>query len=170
MAAPESPARPPISACRVIIKSGQEPLGETDRRGAAAGRKRRDFRASHRETGDKHLLGEFARAGGIKLALEKEAHISRLDVEFLCDALHVITVAGKPRFEIVDPRREHGFGQGGSDDLLAGLERRLENARQILLDLQRRAQPGGEQIDRRGLDDRGGFGILCPAAFSSQAI
>src|SRR3954452_6876113 len=25
MAAPEPPARPPVSACRVIIKSGQEP-------------------------------------------------------------------------------------------------------------------------------------------------
>ena len=28
MAAPESPAQPPVSACRVIIKNGQEPMDE----------------------------------------------------------------------------------------------------------------------------------------------
>lgn len=79
--------------------------------------------------GDEHLLGEFARAGEVGLALQKETDIGRLDVEFLGNALHVAAVAGKPRLEIVDPRREHGFSQGGGDDLLAGFERLLENAR-----------------------------------------
>jgi hypothetical protein len=109
-----------------------------------AGQENEEFSASYREASDEHLLGEFARAGEIELALEEEAHIDRLEVEFLGDALHVVAIAGQPRLEIVDPRGEHGFGQGGSDDLLAGFERLLENPRQILLDLQRRAQPGGE--------------------------
>jgi hypothetical protein len=91
------------------------------------------FSASNRETGDEHLLGKFARAGEVELALQKKADIGRLDVEFLGNGLYVVAVAGKPRLEIVDPRREHGFGQGGGDDLLAGFEGLLENARQILL-------------------------------------
>jgi hypothetical protein len=53
-------------------------------------------------------------------------------------------MAGKPRLEIVDPGREHGFCQGGSDNLFAGFERLLEGVRQILLDLQRCAQPRSE--------------------------
>ena len=46
--------------------------------------------------GDEHLLGEFARAGEVGLALQKETDIGRLDVEFLGNALHVAAVAGKP--------------------------------------------------------------------------
>jgi hypothetical protein len=78
--------------------------------------------------------------------LPEETRIVRLEAELLGDALHVIYVAGKPRFEIVEPREEHGFGHGSSDDLLASRERCLEHARQILLDPQRRAKLGGVQI------------------------
>jgi hypothetical protein len=34
--------------------------------------------ASHREACNEHLLGEFARAGGVELALKEEADIGRL--------------------------------------------------------------------------------------------
>ena len=69
-----------------------------------AGQENEGFSTSYREASDEHLLGEFARAGEIELALEEEAHIDRLEVEFLGDALHVVAIAGKPRLEIVDAR------------------------------------------------------------------
>jgi hypothetical protein len=45
---------------------------------AIGGQEKEGFSASYWEAGDKHLLGEFARAGEVKLALEKEAHVGRL--------------------------------------------------------------------------------------------
>ena len=70
------------------------------------------FSASNRETGDEHLLGKFARAGEVELALQKKADIGRLDVEFLGNGLHVVAVAGKPRLEIVRSEARARFRPG----------------------------------------------------------
>jgi hypothetical protein len=60
------------------------------------GREKECFRASHRQTGNEHLLGEFERAGGVELALQEKADIERKTVlKYLASSRFHLEVDGK---------------------------------------------------------------------------
>ena len=122
-------------------------LCETDRR-RGGGQENERFPSSHRQACDEHLLGQFARARRVELALQEQADLGRLGPELLGDALDVIPVAGEPRLEVVNLPRQHRLDDRRGDRLLANTERLLERQGQVLLDLQRRAQARGKQVNR----------------------
>ncbi len=82
---------------------------------------------SHWQPGNEHLLGEFAGAGGVKLALQEQPHVGRFDAELVGDATHVVAVPGQPRLQLVELARQRRVHHGVLSIVLAG-HPRLRNA------------------------------------------
>jgi hypothetical protein len=85
-------------------------------------------------------------------------------MELVGQILDAVTVPGEARLKIIALSREDGLDDVGADRFFAAAQAVLEGQGEVLLGLQRSAQPFGEQTDCRVVGDGGdpGVGVARP--------
>ena len=76
--------------------------------------------ASQSQPDSAHPVSQLPRTAGVELAAQEMADLAGLGMELLCQNLHRIALACKPRFEVIKFRRQ---GRGNE-----GIPRSLEKA------------------------------------------
>ena len=87
---------------------------------------------SHRQTGGKHLLLQFAGAVGFEGLLEQGLYLTGFGAQHFGQHPCRIAVAGQGWLQVVDLLRQYGVGNRFGDRLFACLISRLEGERQML--------------------------------------
>jgi hypothetical protein len=93
------------------------------------------------------LLGQLTGIFGIKGARQEGADIRRPSIEVRDQSRRIVTISGQRRFEIVDGAGQDLLDDFGGNRLGAEAKALLECEGEMHLDLKRRAQTFGDEVD-----------------------
>jgi hypothetical protein len=108
---------------------------------------------SQGNTGSQQLVVQFFRAPRWQLSVQKRADFGLTNVQQLREGFGIVAITRQRWLQLVHIRRQRGVHDRGRHRLFSKPMGLFKNARQVMLNLERRNQPLSQQLERIGSQD-----------------